>query len=146
MSVRVAKTLQLWSSAVVVFALLYSGILHATQPYAFVFSAAQYEILPLSIVGPVMLLLPYVQIALAICMITGVAERFVLCSAEMLFVAFAVAQSIVIFRGTETSCGCFGLQSEPVGPRTLAVPIVCGCLCLAIAWFQHRATPGQPFR
>ncbi|MBA3315943.1 MAG: hypothetical protein M3552_06720 [Planctomycetota bacterium] len=127
-----SKLLTRMLKAVVAFVLLYSGLVHAAQPYYFVHAAAAYRILPPSVVGPLMIFLPYLQIAIALCLIVGTAERAVLLLAFFIFSVFATAQAIVMARGESLSCGCFGFSEATIGPSTLAIPILGGIICLVL--------------
>ena len=126
-------------TAVVAFVLLYSGLVHAAQPYYFVHAAAAYRILPPSVVGPLATFLPYLQITIGLCLIVGTAESASLLLGSVLFGLFATAQAIALARGESLSCGCFGFSEATIGPSTLSVPILCGIICLALLGRARKA-------
>lgn len=131
-------------SAVVAFVLLYSGILHAIQPYYFIYSAAAYRLVPQSLVGTTMLILPYLQIVLAGCLIARVATHAALITALLLFGVFVFAQSVILVRGENLSCGCFGYSTAAISYTSLAIPIACGGLCIVL--LRDCLNLGRPFR
>lgn len=136
----VAKSL----TAIVAFPLLYSGLIHIAQPYQFIHSAAAYRVLPVSTVGPLMTFLPYLQTAVALCLLMGVAERAALLFASLLFGSFAAAQAVVLARGESLSCGCFGFSGMTIGPLTLSIPILCGVICLVALTRNIKGTQSPP--
>lgn len=121
-------------SMVVSAVLLFSGIVHAAQPYYFIHTVSSYRVLPAVAAGIVGLWLPYLQIVLALCIGLGIAERVALWTAAVTFAAYAVAQLSVLARGMEIDCGCFGFVSTAVSPTSVAMPIVLmGACALALA-------------
>ncbi len=116
--------------AVVAGVLMYSGVIHALQPYLFLYSAASYRIMPTTIIMTVMSLLPYLHIVTAICILIGCAERTALGIAAALFAIYAAAQGLVLYRGEALNCGCFGYRTDVIDWWSLAVPIACGCAAL----------------
>lgn len=118
--------------AIVVSILLYSGLVHMVQPYYFIHSAAAYRVLTPSLTASVMILLPYLHIAIAFCLIVGTAERSALLLSCWLFAVFAVAQSMILANGQTLSCGCFGFSETTVGPLSLSIPILACIACVAL--------------
>lgn len=117
---------------VVVSMLLYSGLVHIVQPYYFIYSAAGYRLLAPSLTAPVMTLLPYLHIAIAISLIVGTAERSALLLSCLLFGVFAVAQAIILAKGQTLNCGCFGFAESTVGPLSLSIPLFACLGCVAL--------------
>lgn len=98
----------------------------------FAFSGAQYRMLPLWAVGPLMLAIPYFQIVLALCIIARAGESLALGLSAGLFTVFAVAQATVLVRGFELSCGCFGFQTEPIGVKSISLAAGCTLICILL--------------
>lgn len=109
--------------------LLTSGLIHIAQPYFFIYSAAAYQIVSSRFIWLPMTVLPYLQIVIAICLVLQVARGTALALGGALFFLFSVAQAIVIFRGSNISCGCFGYSGATVGPSTVMISIVSAGLC-----------------
>jgi len=118
--------------AIVAFVLLSSGLIHIAQPYFFIFSVASYQVIPDGLLGIWVINIPYLQVVLALCLFLGVAERVSAVLAGALFFIFSVAQAIVLLRGESLNCGCFGYSSSQVGAFSLAIPILCTIICIAL--------------
>jgi uncharacterized membrane protein YphA (DoxX/SURF4 family) len=75
---------------------------------AMVRAVRAYRILPEGAVHPVAYALPYVELALAVLLLAGVATRLVAAVAFVLLLLFIGAVSSAGFRGLKIDCGCFG--------------------------------------
>lgn len=113
--------------------LLFSGILHAIQPYLFMHTVASYQIFPKWAVGLLALWIPYFQIVLGLCFGLGIARRTTNGIAALLFAAFALAQLSVLARGLDIDCGCFGFVSSKVTVRTVGFSAVLFMACAAMS-------------
>ena len=140
---QATTVIRLAITAAVAFSLLYSGMLHLSQPYAFVHAAARYQLLPIRIIG-LMILVPYVQIVLAACLLTGRLERTALVLTAGLFGIFACAQIAVLMRGDTISCGCFGFASETVGRTSLSIALAGSALCVLLRVWCPGQLPSPP--
>lgn len=104
--------------------LIYSGAIHAVQPYYFIHKIASYQLLPWWLVGVAGLILPYMQVVLGCSILLGVEAKASFVSASALFALFAVAQASVLWRGLQIECGCFGFVSSEVSLFTLSIPLM----------------------
>ena len=80
---------------------------------AFHFDKAQmavraYEVLPISVANVVGVILPWLEIAMAILLILGVAVRPMAIATSALMILFIIAISQAGLRGLSIDCGCFG--------------------------------------
>lgn len=116
---------------VVAAVLVYSGLIHASQPYLFVHTVASYRLVPEWAVGFSGLLIPYIQILLGLALGLGIAERAANLMAAVMFAAFSLAQISVLFRGIQIDCGCFGFAPSPVSVQTVLVSIALLIACVA---------------
>ncbi len=123
---------------VVAFALLSSGLIHASDPYFFLATVSSYRILPDGLLGRPLLLVPYLHIALGICLLSGVARTTALRVSLLLFVVYAAAQTIALVRGEKISCGCFGFDTGEIGPASVAVPVAAGAACLGLLFLFRQ--------
>ncbi|HET6880591.1 MAG TPA: MauE/DoxX family redox-associated membrane protein [Pirellulales bacterium] len=110
-------------SMVVAVVLLFSGVIHAAQPYYFVHTIASYRLLPPGASGLLGLWLPYLQIVLAMCIGLGMVREAAFGVAVVLFATFAAVQIAVLARGMEIDCGCFGFIVRVVSPASVMLPI-----------------------
>ncbi|MEM9366809.1 MAG: MauE/DoxX family redox-associated membrane protein [Planctomycetota bacterium] len=99
--------------------LVFSGLLHASNPYAFMHSIASYRFAPTWLVGLLGLLLPYVLLTVGTCLCLGLLPRVSSRCALILSLAFVILQVAVLARGLEIDCGCFGQVSSPVSLKSI---------------------------
>lgn len=69
---------------------------------------AGFELLPQVFIGPLALLLPFVEVMLGLYLVAGLFTRAaaLVATAEMAIFSLAIASTVV--RGIHASCGCFG--------------------------------------
>lgn len=125
--------------------LLRSAFIHLGNPYLFLSTVYSYQLTDIELGKWVAVLLPALQVVLAICLLTRwwLVEAYLLAAA--LFLGFVAAQSLALRQGLKISCGCFGAgESLRVGPASLtlagalAAVAVLGCL---VAWRRRPASP-----
>lgn len=117
--------------------LLYSGLVHAWQPYFFVYSIAAYQIVSAELAGVLGIFIPYLQIVLALCIALQKAEKVALWITGGLFATYALAQASVLARGLEIDCGCFGFVASQVNGFSILIPLVLLMACI-LAGQRHR--------
>ena len=117
--------------------MLFSGIVHAVQPYYFIHTVSSYDLLPAAASGLAGLWLPYLQIVLGLCIGFGLAERVALGTAALLFAAFALAQLSVLMRGMEIDCGCFGFVASEISVFSVSLPILLLGACIFRLWWER---------
>jgi hypothetical protein len=102
--------------------LVYSGLLHAWQPFYFAHNVAAYGVLPAPLIMAVVLLAPYLQLVVGVCLAARLEVRLTRWLALALFGSFVIMQAKVLIRGEHIRCGCFGFASETVSWKTIAIP------------------------
>jgi hypothetical protein len=87
------------------------------DPGGFAQDMANYRLIPEMLVGPLAVMLPGVEIAAGLSLVSGVALRGGIVVIEAMLAVFVIALAQAIHRGIDTSCGCFGVgdQAEPIG-------------------------------
>ena len=88
------------------------------QRLLFELAISAYELLPVKGVIAVAYVLPWLEIALGLFLLTGWKLRYFATFAALLLGAFMAAMLSTYARGIEADCGCFGL-GEPISPLTL---------------------------
>ena len=91
------------------------------DPREFALSVATYDILPLFLINLMAVILPWIEVFIAVTLILGWWTRAsALCIAGMMMM-FIVALSLALAEGLEMSCGCFASQeaSEEINSLTL---------------------------
>jgi uncharacterized membrane protein YphA (DoxX/SURF4 family) len=108
-----------------------------------------YRILPGSLEATVAFLVPAVELALGVLLITGVAFRVGVVAAVALFLTFSMAQVVTTRRGMTIDCHCFGTSaSEKVSGATAArvavLAVLSGMLLAAPAAGLPRLSTAVP--
>jgi hypothetical protein len=125
--------------------LVYSGLLHAWQPFYFAHGVAAYGVLPEPLIALVVFAVPYLQIMIGACLISDHHRRAAGYLAVSLFVCFAALQGKVLFNGDAISCGCFGYFSEPVSWKTLGFStILLASVASWLFWTPTSHTGSNP--
>jgi uncharacterized membrane protein YphA (DoxX/SURF4 family) len=68
---------------------------------------AAYELLPLSLTGIAAGVLPWIELIVGLCLISGLAVRSSAFLAVVLLLCFLIAITINYFRGKNIDCGCY---------------------------------------
>jgi hypothetical protein len=106
---------------------------------AAVSAVERFQLLPASVARVFGLMLPWIELLLAVSLIIGAASRTAASFAIGLLVVFSIAQMIILLQGRRVECGCFGSASfEPVQWRDVARNIF---LLLCCVW-SVRVTSG----
>ena len=87
---------------------LASGALKALDPLQTHVAVQAYDVLPLSVVGPVAALLPWLELALGVLLLVGVGVQVVAGLSALLLAAFVAGLVQAWARGLSIDCGCFG--------------------------------------
>lgn len=92
--------------------------------------------LPVALARPTILLLPLLEIAVAVLLIPSALAWYGACGALALLVLFLLAIGLAMARGRKPDCRCFGrVHSAPVGWQTLARD---GILAACAGWLVRR--------
>ncbi len=99
----------------IVFGLVFiaAAVSKAAYPLEFAGIVANYRILPDSLVNPVALGLPWIELVCGAALITGVAVRGAALTLVLLLCAFTAALGYNVSRGLSVACGCFSVSAEP---------------------------------
>jgi len=126
----------------IAFLLLASAITHLGNPYQFLSSIYSYDLVPRLVAELLAATLPFLHIALAICLISGLAQRSVFGIGSLLFLLYTVVQTTTLFRGLEVDCGCFtNSEVSPIDVKSIGLAAVCALVSL-IGW-SSSARPGR---
>lgn len=105
--------------------------------HADVFAAqiAAFRILPQAAIGPLALVLPFVEVLLGGYLVVGLYTRLAAWIAVVQLAIFALAIASAVSRGMTISCGCFGpgdatVTSWPEAARDLALAAVAALVAL----------------
>ncbi len=85
-----------------------SGIAKAADPLGMVVAVRAYRLLPETAVRPVAAAFPYLEIALGLLLLVGVATRLAAVASGILLLVFIGGVISAAARGLAIDCGCFG--------------------------------------
>ena len=86
----------------------WAGFAKLTDPAGAVLSVRAYRLLPETLVRPVAWGLPFLELAVAVLLVTGIATRLAAGVSAGLLVAFMLGIAAAWARGLQIHCGCFG--------------------------------------
>lgn len=101
---------------------LVAGALKIIDPQSAVAAVRAYELLPVSMATIVGWGQPFVEVALGVLLLAGIATRIVAAASGLLLVIFIAAVVSAAVRGLSIDCGCFG-GGGPVPPGQTAYGI-----------------------
>ncbi len=119
-----------------------AGALKITQIDASINAVRAYDLLPSSLVEPIGIALPAVEIAVGLALVLGVLTRGAALISALLFVAFIIGIASVWARGIEIDCGCFGgggakANAASAYPWEIARDAALLAASLFIAWVRR---------
>jgi hypothetical protein len=114
--------------------LLRSAFAHLGNPYYFLSTVYSYQLTSIEVGKWTALVVPYLQLVVGFCLLTGWWLREAYLLALGLFSLFLGAQGWALRQGLEISCGCLGAsESLRVGWLTLAIAGTAASACL-LGW------------
>jgi putative oxidoreductase len=114
---------------------LWSAAAHLANPYYLLSTVYQYELTSASVGALVASVLPFLELLLAACLLSGACVRGTWLLSSLLLLLFVGVQTSALMRDLRISCGCFGPEiSQPVSltsvgfTSALAVLAISGAL------------------
>ena len=104
------------------FVFLFACVHKIIVPESFAVDIATYEILPIVLVNPMAVVLPYVEAAAGLLLLLGWRTRGSALLVCLMMLVFTVAVSIALGGGLNMSCGCFASQGavdDPISWKTI---------------------------
>jgi putative oxidoreductase len=93
----------------------YAGLQKYLHPYEFAEAVLAYRLLPESLVGAAVAVLPWLEIAAGLCLVVGLKRRSCLLLLGGLVSGFLVVILITMARGLKIDCGCGLFLPRQVG-------------------------------
>ena len=124
--------------------LLVSGWLKAIDPQQTRIAVRAYQIFPASVADTIAAVLPFLELAVGLLLLVGMATRLAAVLAAVLLIAFIAGVISVAVRGLSIDCGCFGGGGEvATGSTAYTAEIVrdVGLLVLAGFLIWRPSTP-----
>lgn len=101
-----------------------SACLHKIAvPADFAIDIATYQMLPLALINPLAIMLPYIELGTGILLLTGTKARSATLMVCGMMIMFMIALSYALFNDLSISCGCFAsnaaASSDPISGLTM---------------------------
>lgn len=90
--------------------LFWAGLVKIPDLALFAQTVRAYDVLPLSLVNPFAVVVPWIEVTCGLCLFLGFWTRSSATVALLLLLSFGVALGVNLHRGADLSCGCFGLN------------------------------------
>jgi hypothetical protein len=108
--------------------LLRSGFIHVANPYYFLSTVYSYELLGIETGKWLALLLPFLQIVIAVCLLARWWLREAYGFTCLMFLVFLGVQVSTLVRAMRVSCYCFdATENVPIGRQTLFIAGLPAC-------------------
>ena len=123
---------------------LISGYIKAVDPRTTVVAVRAYQIFPESVVGTIAGILPFLEIALGVLLVIGLATRLTAVLSAVVLVAFIAGVISAAARGLSIDCGCFGGGGDVAAGQTAYTEEILrdlGFLALAVYLIVRPDTP-----
>jgi putative oxidoreductase len=103
------------------------------DPAAFAVDIATYQILPLGLVNPMAIALPWLELVAGLMLVIGFRTRAAALLIAAMMAMFTAAIAIAVGKGLDMSCGCFASQGAAEDPISwLTIVRDSGWLLLAL--------------
>ena len=90
--------------------MLWAGLTKISEPLLFAQTVRAYEVLPMVLINPFAIAVPWIEVVVGVCLVVGCWTRSSSLVSLGLLTAFGVALGINLVRGADLSCGCFALD------------------------------------
>ncbi len=90
--------------------MLWAGLTKISEAQLFAQTVRAYEVLPLALINPFAITVPWTEVVVGVCLVIGYWTRSGSLVSLGLLMAFGVALGINVVRGADLSCGCFALD------------------------------------
>lgn len=102
--------------------LFYASADKLIHPQDFAALVKGYHVLPEALVNPVAVWLPWLELLLGLCLVSGYWAEGAVALTAGLFAAFWLLLIVNYFRGIDVDCGCF--SSKPAAPGAEPTPML----------------------
>jgi uncharacterized membrane protein YphA (DoxX/SURF4 family) len=111
------------------------------EPHAFAVDIATYQMLPLALVNPLAIVLPWVELVAGLLLVLGLRTRAASLLVAAMLAMFTAAIAVALARGLDLACGCFasqGAAEDPISWRTIVRDAAWLLLALYVLRFDRR--------
>ena len=111
---------------------LWSAAAHLANPYYFLSTVYQYELTSAPVGAVVASVMPFLELMLAACLLSGTCPQPTWRLSSRLLLVFVGVQTSALVRDLSISCGCFGPEiSQPVNLMSVAFTSALAVLAIA---------------
>ena len=100
---------------------IYASIDKIIDPASFSDSIDNYHITPIQINNLVAILLPWIELIVGVCLLTGYCLEGAITIVIVLLIWFIFIISQALFRGIDLDCGCFDLSQKNLNDTNLKI-------------------------
>ena len=115
----------------------YAGIEKIIDPGDFALAIYNYQLLPDGTINLLAIFLPWLEVFIALSLVTGIFTRGASLISALLFLTFATALTINLVRGLDISCGCFGASSGNISWLYLARELSLFCMSIFVLIYDR---------
>jgi putative oxidoreductase len=111
------------------------------DPHAFAVDIATYQMLPLALVNPLAIVLPWVELVTGGMLVLGLRTRAASLLTAAMLAMFTVAIAFALAKGLDLACGCFasqGAAEDPISWRTIVRDLAWLLLAVYVVRFDRR--------
>jgi uncharacterized membrane protein YphA (DoxX/SURF4 family) len=137
LSLRFTPLLALVCRLALALIFFYAAIEKIIDPQAFAVAIYYYQLMPDFVINLMALVLPMLEMFLALSFVSGIYLRGASLISTILFLAFATALSINLTRSLDISCGCFGKSSGTISWLYLVRDLSLCLMSLCVLFFDR---------
>lgn len=133
----------IWISRLIVGGVfVWSGSAHLANPYYFLSTIYQYELTSATTGALIASYLPFLELVLATCLLSGTCPRPTWLVTSLLLMSFVGVQGSALARGLMISCGCFGPEiNRPIDALSISFTSALAVLSICAAISVRRVQP-----
>jgi uncharacterized membrane protein YphA (DoxX/SURF4 family) len=113
--------------------LLLAGIVKLRQPYRFLGTVYEYQLVGGGAGQVVAALLPWLEVVTAVCLLTGICVRGALLTSLVMLLVFSGVLARSLLHSDSIACGCFG-SDDPISLWTLSRAGLLALLAAVTLW------------
>jgi uncharacterized membrane protein YphA (DoxX/SURF4 family) len=124
---------------------MYSSFDKMANPEAFADIIDNYRLLPVQLVNPMAIFLPWLEFITGLLLLTGKWVKGSLLIYSSLLVIFIIALAQALIRGLDISCGCFSVQSSTTSDIWLRIILDIVMLFFSINLYRYTEEESSVF-
>ncbi|HEY4263348.1 MAG TPA: MauE/DoxX family redox-associated membrane protein [Schlesneria sp.] len=124
---------------------VWSGSAHLANPYYFLSTVYQYELTTAPVGALIASYMPFLELLLAACLLSGCCQRAAWTVTSLLLLGFVAVQGSALSRGLKISCGCFGPEiNRPIDASSISYTAALAVLAICATLAARNIPPAKP--